>query len=148
MNQGIVLLAVTTSATIFLGLSALGAVDAADSDLLFGAELASSQAQRHLLSLAYTAVNRNSFATLSTTMHNTRAATTGATCSKCQWQLVTLSPPILHAFHLAHHRILKDMLLSQRDALATDTQILMFLVWSPFSAQVRARLLLLTDQGV
>jgi len=88
MNPGIALLAVSTSVTIFLCLSALGAADAADSDFLFGAE----RGQRHLLS-GYKTVDRDSESSLratatvdTTNAMNIAAAGAGASCSKCQWQ--------------------------------------------------------------
>ena len=93
MKPGIALLAVNTSVTVFLCLSALGAVDASGSDFLLSVENESFQAHRHLLSMTYKTVNRDSepalraIATVDTTVAmSTAAAATGSICSKCQWQ--------------------------------------------------------------
>lgn len=92
---GNALMAVATSTTILLCVLALGAVDAADSDLLLSSTLSTpNQHQRSLLSFDYTAgVNRDSESSLraiatedTTAATTTAAAATGATCSKCQWQ--------------------------------------------------------------
>ena len=126
MTPGIVLLALTTSATIFL-CHGLGTVDAADSHLLFGVEFASSQVQRHLLS-TYKTVNRNSFATVSTQLSlNTWAPTRGVR-SKYNERLVTLSPQFL-IFRFAHLCSVKDMLPKNKtcvfhNGMVADTDLL------------------------
>ena len=94
MKPGIALRALTTSATIFLCLSALGAVDA-DSDVPFGAELMPSRSLRPHLSLGYKTANLDSESSLPaiaivdiTHEMNTRAATTvkGDICQECLLQ--------------------------------------------------------------
>ena len=84
MKPGIAMLAVMTSATIFLCLASCGTADVSDSDVLLGVEPASSQGQRYLLSLAYKTMHHNSTTTLTTaaSAQNIRVVTIGVTYSK------------------------------------------------------------------
>ena len=84
MKPGVAMLAVMTCAIVLLCLASCGTVDFSDSDVLFGVELASSQGQRYLLSLAYKTINLNAMTTLSTVASapNTLVVTSGVTYSK------------------------------------------------------------------
>ena len=84
MKPGIAMLAVMTSATIFLCLASCGTAEVSDSDVLLGVEPASSQGQRYLLSLAYKTMHHNSTTTLTTaaSAQNIRVVTIGVTYSK------------------------------------------------------------------